>query len=75
MRAKRALDLLPVDDLGSRPAFRGAQHEHRPGGRAIAALAVAGGPLDALDLLDDLVEHLGHAPVRGFGLVALDEQG
>ena len=71
MRPEGPFDLQAVDDLGSGPAFRGAQHDHRParaGGVAVGARLV----LDGVDVVDDGVEGGGHQFVHVFGVVAFD---
>jgi len=67
-----ALDRQPVDHFRAGPAFRGAQHDHRPP-RPGAVPARAGVGLEGADGLDRLVEGAGHEFVHRLGLVAFDE--
>jgi len=70
--AKRSFDLLAVDDFGSGPALRRAEHDHRPRrSRANAVFARVG--LDATDVAQRGIQRLGHLPVQARGIIALDE--
>ena len=62
---ERALDLHAVDDVGPRPALRGAQHDHRP--LRTTGLGLVARPPGRVDL-GDLVE----APVERVGQQAVD---
>ena len=67
-------DPLAVHHLGTSPALRGAQHDHRPT-RTGGIAGLTGVLLDGLDTLDDLIHGLSHQPVHGHGIVALHEIG
>ena len=74
MGAEGVFDLHPVHDLRARPAFGGAQYDHRPEG-ALFQFAFARLFLNVLDLLDALVEGFRHLFMHGHGIVALHEVG
>lgn len=70
VRPEGALDLQPVDHFRPCPAFRGAQHDHRPQRpRGIPPRARTG--LVASDLFDRPVGGAGHQFMHRLGLVAL----
>ena len=72
MGAEGALHREPVDDLGTGPAFRGAQHNRRPRD----ATHVLAAPRRRLDLSNPLVaaiERVRELLVHGAGVVATDD--
>ena len=69
MGAPRALRRQSIDFFGSRPAFRRAQHDHRPA-RSRRGLAEPRGLLDRGDLVKHAIEGGGHQLVHLGGLVA-----
>ena len=72
--APRPLDLLPLDLLGTCPALGRSQDDHRPAG-PIRDRAVAGRPLDLVDLLDHGIHDGCHLLMDHRGIVALDDIG
>src|ERR1041384_4679823 len=55
VRTKRSIDWLAIDELRSGPAFRRAQHNHRP--LRAFNLSIR---LNRVDLIEDGVESCGH---------------
>ena len=74
VRPPAALHRQVVHLLGSGPALGGAQHQHGPAG-PLGLAALAGLPLDALDLADGPVQGRRHLLVHEHGLVALHKAG
>ncbi len=72
MRPERPLGRQAVDGLGTGPALRGAQHDHRPA-RPLGAAARASSLLDRGDLVQRAVELRRQRLVHRLGVVALDE--
>ena len=72
MGAERALDPQPVDLLRAGPAFRRAEHDHRPA-RPRRAFRLPRRLADAPDLLDHRIHGGRHRPVHRLGIVALDD--
>lgn len=59
--APEPLGLQSVDLLGTGPALRGSQHDHRPFRPRLRGLrAAAGRVLNRLDAIERIVEHDGH---------------
>src|SRR5665648_168760 len=69
--AEGTLDRQAVDLPGTGPTFGRAQDDHGPAWPC-GVVALAGGPLDGLDLPNDLVEHRRHALVDERRIVATD---
>ena len=67
-----ALDPLAVDLLRAGPAFRGAEHDHRPG-RPMRDPVTARILLDLADFAEDGLERRRHQFVHRRGLVPLDD--
>src|SRR5680860_1027048 len=74
VRAESALDRKPVDLFRPGPAFRGAQHDHRPrrssGGAVCSAASVM---LDRRDVIQHVVEGGSQLLMDRSGIVADDE--
>jgi hypothetical protein len=75
VRAPRAFDRLAVDELRAGPAFRCAEHDHRPARACHVAAVAARSGLDRLDAREHGVERGGEALMHPVGIVALDEEG
>src|SRR6185312_1739762 len=72
MRAERSLRLLPVDELGARPALGRTQHDHRPWD-AMREAVLARFLLDALDVRQNGVHGGSHELVHHVWVVSGDE--
>ncbi len=74
MRPERALDLAAVDHFRAGPAFGRLQDDHRPARPAAEALG-ARLRLDGPDLVQDLLQGLGHQAMHCLRVVAGDDVG
>ena len=72
MCAPVVLDLEAVDICRTCPTLRAAQNDHRPA-RSDGAAVLARFLLDGENLLDALIERVGHEAVHDGGVLALDE--
>src|SRR5207245_9778545 len=69
---ERALDRKPVDDLGTRPALRRAEDDHRPA-RSLLIAELPRIVLNGRDLVEGLIERRRHCLVDPLRLVARDK--
>ena len=74
VRSPGALNRQSVDLLGSGPALRRTQHDHRPP-RTIRFPVLAGLTLDLFDLVEHQVEQRGHPLMHIHRIVARDDVG
>ena len=74
MRAPESFDFQSVDLLRAGPALRAAQHDHRPARWTLGRFADARALLDRADLVERIVERVGHQLMHRGRVVALDEQ-